>query len=67
MRFQMAKNDIDMFVYKNFNIDGNQNWLTEKNGSLELDMLKVERMDFSKIDVKNEFLTLLYLYKASKF
>ena len=56
-----------MFVDKNFNIEGNRNWLTEKNGSLELDMIKVERMDFSQIDVKNEFLTLLYLYKASNF
>jgi hypothetical protein len=67
VRLQMVKNDIQLFIDKNFQVDGNQYWLTEKNGSLEADMQKIKRMTFLQIDVKNEFQTFLYLYKASNF
>lgn len=65
-RFQIAQNDIQLYIKKNYKIDKNQHWLTEKNNNLSLDIQKIKQLNIAQIDVNNEFLTFLYLYKADR-
>ena len=65
-RFEMAKRDIEIYINNNYQIDGNRHWLSKENNILKLDIQKIKKLEVSQIDVNNEFLTFLYLYKADK-
>ena len=63
-KFHTVRHDINLFINKNYDDDSNQHWLSGDTGMRRIDSKKLVKLKFIDIDVDDEFLTFLALYKG---